>query len=147
MSGALLVSFVAGALRGHLLEAAGPMVLALPWAALRRLALGLLIDLPAAAATVALCAAAGRVIRLRPWPTPISLVVMVWLLDLLVSALISDELGLWSDPLVVIPRVLIALATVLGGALVLGYRPRRPAPTQDEEPSDSDQPGEEEPTV
>lgn len=104
----------------------GPLT-ALPWLPVRRISLGLLYDLPAVLSVVVLLALAGRVIVLRPWVHAVALVASVWVLDLAGAWLVLNDFGLWTDWLVLLPRLLMAGLAVLAGALVLGWRPRRRA--------------------
>lgn len=129
--GAIAITAVSGWARGELLTAlAGPLV-GLPWLPLRRLALGLALDLPAAAATAILCVAAGRVlIRSGPagrtaWLASLALAAAVWGLDAALAWLVLDDLGLWSDPLVLAGRGPMVALALAGGAYALGWRPRR----------------------
>ncbi len=131
--GALVVVFIAGWLRGPLLFGLRGLVVSLPWLPLRRLTLGLVYDLPTALVMAALCALAGRVLVLKPLPTALYLVGAVWVLDVIAAWLISDDLRLWSDPLVFAARLVIVVATALGSALLLGWRPRRPSEKKEKE--------------
>jgi hypothetical protein len=128
-SAALVVWFAAGWARGLLLDAAAGSVLAIPWIWARRLALGALVDLPVALLVVPTLAAAGRVVALRPWPAPVGLVVAVAALDAAGSHLVNGSTSLWTDPLVVVPRLMVAAAgAVVAAALLarLDAAPRGP---------------------
>lgn len=128
IAGGLIASFAAGWIRRPLLAGLAGLLVGLPWIPLRRVCLGVLFDLPTALIVVFLCAIAGRVLILKPWITSLSLTAMVWLLDVVVAWLVLDDLGLWTDPLVGIPRAIVAGATAVTTAYVLGWRPRRSAP-------------------
>jgi hypothetical protein len=130
MAGALGVAFVSGWARQELLTAlTGPLV-SLPWAALRRVVLGLALDLPPALAVVVLCAIAGRVLlfantRRAAWIASASLTAGVWALDAGLAWLVLDVLDLWTDVLVLAGRAPMMALALVGGAYALGWRPGR----------------------
>jgi hypothetical protein len=124
LAGALVATFVSGWARRELMTALTGPLLDLPWLPLRRLALGLSLDLPAAAAVALLCAIAGRVLLVtKPGAASLALVAAVWALDALLAWQVLGDLGLWTDPLVLAGRAPMAAAAALGGALALGWRP------------------------
>ncbi len=120
MAGAALVLwFVAGWIRGHLIDGLTEPILAIPWIWVRRVILGSLIDLPTALLTIATFAGAARIIVLRSWPAPTALIGAILLLDAVSSALVVDSMRLWTDPVVVGPRLLVcAVAVVVSSRLV-----------------------------
>lgn len=137
VAGGLLVSFATGWIRRPLLNVLSGPLMSLPWIPLQRIFLGVLFELPTALVIVILCAIAGRVLVLKPWITSLSLIAVVWLLDGIVSWLVLNDFGLWTDPLVAIPRVIVAAATAVTTAYVLGWRPRRAASTPPQPSPDS----------
>jgi hypothetical protein len=125
IAGGFVASFLAGWIRRSLLLFVAPLMTSLDWIPLRGIALGVFYDLPPALVVVVFCGLAGRFIVLSPWTTPLALAGLVWLLDLVVAWLVLDDLGLWTDPVVSIPRLVIAVTAVVTSAVVLGWRPRR----------------------
>jgi hypothetical protein len=133
VAGAIVVWLVAGMLRQSLISLLTLPVLAIPWLWVRRVAVGVLFDIPTAFVAVALILLAAKLIVFRPLPASLALVAAVWTLDLLVAWLVSNDLSLWHDPLSVTPRVLLAAAALFGAAYALGWRRGRQTPEGAEE--------------
>jgi hypothetical protein len=134
-SGALVGWFLSGWLRHYLVVAMTAPVLLVPWLPLRRVLVGFLFDLPTAVITVGLCAVSARLFVVRPLLTATSLTTTIWAIDLALAWLVSNDLSLWQDPLTLIPRLALGVATALGGARVMGWR-RNQDESKDEDPEE-----------
>ncbi len=128
-AGALLVAFIAGWIRAHVVSFFGEgLLLSLPWIWLRRLGLGVLVDLPLGFSTILVGGLGGRLLVVKPWRAALSLTASVWLLDLVAAWLVTHDFLLWTDPVVLPARLIVATATAFGVAIALGWRPRRKRP-------------------
>lgn len=126
LAAALIVAFLTGWLRQHLVALVGEGLLrSIPWIGLRRVGVGVLIDLPQGLVTVLVGALGGRLLVLKPWRAAPALVAAVWLLDLVAAWLVVHDLRPWTDPLVGGGRLVIAVLAMFGVARALGWHPRK----------------------
>lgn len=124
-AGTLLAAFLAGWLRAQILSNIGEgLLLSLPWLWAKRLALGVLVDIPLGLSTVIVGAIGGRLLIIKPWRSALSLTASVWTLDLCMAWLVTHDFLLWTDTLVLLTRMLVSTATAFCVAMVLGWRPR-----------------------
>lgn len=139
LGAAVVASLAAGWLRGLILPAAAPALVALPFSPLRRLALGLLLDAPLLLCLPLLAAAARLVIAARPLRAALAVVAFVVAIDVALSALVSDDTNLWTDGFVLAGRLPTLAAAVLATARAFGWRRKRaaPPPTGTEEPAEA----------
>jgi hypothetical protein len=124
LAAALVAAFLTGWLRQNVVAPVGVGLLqSLPWIWLRRVAFGVLIDVPQGLAVVLVGALGGRVLVVAPWRAAPALVAASWALDLVSAWLVLHELRPWTDVLCIAGRLAIAGATMLALARLLGWKP------------------------
>lgn len=125
LTGALFIFFIGGWLKQLLLGAMRDPILAIPWIFLRRIVFGLLIDVPMAVILVLTCYVAGKILVLTPFRTPALLVGTLLVFELISTWLVLDNFMMVSDPIVDVSRIIVWGCAFFGGAMALGWKPRR----------------------